>query len=73
MNGLYLILAGVGTVGLLALLYGLSQRKRGRAAAVNKGLKAAVGKARKAGEIDEDVARTSDDDLYRELHGNGRE
>ena len=72
MNGLYVILAGVGTVGLLALLYGRQSRKRGRAEANNANLKSAVDAARKAGEIDEDVARTSDDDLYRELHGNGR-
>lgn len=73
MNNLYAGLAGLAVVVLLALLYGRQSRKRGRAEADRANLKSAVDAARKAGEIDEDVARLPDDALYRELHGNGRE
>lgn len=73
MNALYLIFAGLAVVVLLALLYGRQSRKRGRAEADRANLKSAADAARKAGEIDEDVARLPDDALYRELHGNGRE
>ena len=72
MTALYLILAGLGVVVVLALLYGRQSRKRGRAEAGNDKLEAAVKAARKSGAIDEDVARLSDDDLGRELHGAGR-
>ena len=60
------VLAAVGL-----MLYGRSQRKRGRAEANAEGLESAVEAARKSGEIDEDVARLSDADLYNELHDDG--
>lgn len=72
MTALYLILAGLGAVVLLALLYGRQSRKRGLAEANSDKLEAAVEAARKSGAIDENVARLSDDDLDRELRGAGR-
>ena len=73
MTTLYLILAGAGVIGLLALLYGRQSRKRGRAEANAEGLVSAVDAARKSGAIDEDVNRMSDADLYDELHNGGRD
>ena len=73
MTTLYLILAGAGVTGLLALLYGRQSRKRGRAEANAEGLESAVDAARKSGAIDEEVSRMSDADLDRELHNGGRD
>lgn len=73
MTTLYLILAGAGVTGLLALLYGRQSRKRGRAEANAEGLESAVDAARKSGAIDEEVSRMSDADLYDELHNGGRD
>lgn len=70
---LYLILAGLGVVVVLALLYGYQSRQRGRAEANSEGLESAVDHARKSGEIDEDVSKLSDADLYDELRDGGRE
>lgn len=73
MTGLYAGLAGLAAVVVLALLYGRQSRKRGQAEATTGNLESAVETARKSGAIDEDVARMSGDDLYDELHGNGRQ
>jgi len=73
MTTLYLILAGLGAVVVLALLYGRQSRKRGREEANAKGLESAIDAARKSGAIDEDVSRMSDADLDRELHDGGRD
>ncbi|MCK5276222.1 MAG: hypothetical protein KAR37_16325 [Alphaproteobacteria bacterium] len=73
MTTLYLILAGAGVIGLLALLYGRQSRKRGRAEANAEGLESAVDAARKSGAIDEEVSRMPDADLYDELHNGGRD
>lgn len=73
MTTLYLILAGAGVIGLLALLYGRQSRKRGRAEANAEGLEFAVDAARKSGAIDEEISRMSDADLDRELHNGGRD
>lgn len=71
MIALYLILAGLAAVVVLALLYGRQSRKRGRAEGSSVHLEAAVAAARKSGATDEDVSRMSDADLYDELYGNG--
>jgi hypothetical protein len=72
MTAFYFAIAGLGAVGLLALLHGLAQRRRGQTEANSKSLEAAVDTARKSGAIDEEVGHLSDDDLDRELHDNGR-
>ena len=68
MTTLYLILAGLGAVVLLALLYGYAQRRRGREETRTDTLEAAVDTARKGNAIDEDVKRLPDDVLYDELY-----
>ena len=73
MTTLYLVGAGLGVVGLLALLYGRQSRRRGRAEANAGNLESAVDAARKSGAIDEDVSRLSDADLNRELYNGGRD
>ena len=73
MTALYFILAGLAAGVVLALLYGRSQRKRGRAEANSDSLEHAVVAARESGAIDEDVSRMSDADLYDELYNNSRD
>lgn len=72
MTTLYLVLAGLVAVVLIALLYGRQSRKAGEARASNRNLESAVEAARRAGEIDEDVSGLPDAALYDELHGNNR-
>ena len=72
MSSVYLVLAGLLAIVTLALLYGRQSRKRGREEASNANLESALVAARKAGVIDEDVLKLSDDDLYDELRNGGR-
>lgn len=67
---IYLVLAGAGIVVGLVLLYARSQRKLGRSQANLDGATEAAEHAIERNKIDEDVADTSDADLFDELHDN---
>lgn len=69
--GVYLTAAAVvlALAGGGLLLIVRIARQRGRAEAERDQARRAVGRARRANEIDEDVHRTSDADLDRELFG----
>lgn len=73
MNGLYVALAGLAALALLALLYGRGSRRLGRAEGRGETLERAAEAASKAGAIDEDVAGLPDSELYDELYRAGRE
>jgi hypothetical protein len=72
MNGLYMSLAGLAAIALLALLYGRGSRRLGREQGRGEVLERHLEVARKAGEIDEEVAGLPDVDLYDELRRSGR-
>lgn len=73
MSGLYVSLAGLAAVVLLALLYGRRSRRLGRAEERENVLERAVEVERQAGAIDDQVASLPDADLYDELHRSGRQ
>lgn len=68
--GKYIVLAAVGLATLFA--FGKSKEVKGRRKERAKQTEKALKDATKAGEIDEDVARLSDDELDRELRVPGR-
>lgn len=72
MSGLYVALAGLAAVLLLALLYGRRSRRLGRLEGGNVEREAALELVRRSEGIDEEISRMPDADLYAELHGNSR-
>jgi hypothetical protein len=72
MTGLYAGLAGLAAILLLALLYGRRSRRLGRLEGGNAEREATLDLIRKSEEIDEDISRMRDADLYAELHDTTR-
>jgi len=70
MTGLYVALAGLATVLVLAFLYGRRSRRLGRLEGGNVEREAVLELVRRSEGIDEEISLMSDADLYAELHGN---
>ncbi len=67
MSNLTFVLAGAAVLIAIVVIYGLAQRRRGRAEADRDRAEDTAKQAQEGHEIDEDVRRLSDDDLYDEL------